>query len=59
MNKDLKEELSSILTDIGKQNGIEDFFDKIADETMATTEEEVLEFITKKKHPALSMDPLF
>ncbi len=59
MNKDLKEELGSILSEIGKQNGIEDFCGKIADDTVATTEEEVLEFITKKNHPALSMNPLF
>jgi acetyl-CoA synthase len=59
MNKNLKEELGSILHAIGKQNGIEDFCEKIADETVATTEEEVLEFITQKNHPALSMDPLF
>jgi acetyl-CoA synthase len=59
MNKNLKEELGPILHAIGKQNGIEDFCEKIADETVATTEEEVLEFITQKNHPALSMDPLF
>ena len=33
--------------------------DKIADETVAITEEEVLEYITKKEHPALAMDPMF
>ena len=59
MNRDLKEEMGFILNEIGKQNGIEDFCEKIADDTIATTEEEVLEFITKKNHPALSMDPLF
>jgi acetyl-CoA synthase len=59
MNRDLKEELEPILREIGKQNGMEDFFDRIADDTVATTEEEVLEFITEKNHPALSMDPLF
>jgi hypothetical protein len=31
----------------------------IADETVATTEEQVLEFITKVNHPALSMPALF
>jgi acetyl-CoA synthase len=31
----------------------------IADETVAQTEEEVLEYITKMNHPALSMPPLF
>ncbi len=35
------------------------FFDRVADETTATTEEEVLEFITRKKHPVLTMDPMF
>jgi hypothetical protein len=29
-----------------------------ADETVATTEEEVLAFLTEKKHPVLEMDPL-
>ena len=59
MNRDLKEELASILNDIGKQIGIEDFPDKIADETVATTEEEVLEFISNNNHPALALDPMF
>jgi len=31
----------------------------IADETSATTEEEVLEFITKAGHPATTMEPMF
>jgi acetyl-CoA synthase len=39
--------------------GGEEFLDKIADETSATTEEEVLEFITKANHPAPTMDPMF
>ncbi|NOR53481.1 MAG: CO dehydrogenase/CO-methylating acetyl-CoA synthase complex subunit beta, partial [Candidatus Aminicenantes bacterium] len=59
MNKTLKEEMEPVLHDIGKQQGIENFFEKIADETVAETEEDVLEYITRKKHPALSMPPLF
>ncbi len=59
MNKALKEEMEPVIREIGKQAGIEAFFDMIADETVAVTEEEVLEFITKKNHPALSMPPLF
>jgi len=59
MNKALKEEMEPMIREIGKQEGIEAFFDMIADETVAVTEEEVLEFITKKSHPALSMPPLF
>jgi acetyl-CoA synthase len=39
--------------------GGEDFLAKIADETSATTEEEVLEFITKSEHPATALEPMF
>jgi CO dehydrogenase/acetyl-CoA synthase beta subunit len=59
MNRNLKEELEPILREIGKKEGIENFFDMIADETVATSEEEVLEYITKNTHAALSMPPLF
>jgi acetyl-CoA synthase len=59
MDRDLKEEVEPILREIGKQEGIENFYDMIADETVAVTEEEVLEYITKMNHPALSMPPLF
>lgn len=59
LNKALKEEMKEVLNEIGKQDGIENFSDLIADETVATTEDEVLEYITEKKHPALSMPPLF
>jgi len=40
-------------------NSIENFFEMIADETVAISEEEVLEYITKNTHAALSMPPLF
>ena len=59
MNRNLKEELEPILREIGKKEGIENFFEQIADETAATTEEEVLEFISQNSHAALSMPPLF
>lgn len=59
MNKALKEEMAPVLEEIGKKEGVEDFIHKIADETVAITEEEVLEFISKKNHPALAMPPLF
>lgn len=59
MNRDLKEELEPILREIGKKEGIDNFFEMIADETVATTEEEVLEYITKNNHAALSMPALF
>jgi acetyl-CoA synthase len=31
----------------------------IADETVGTTEEEILPFLTEKNHPALTMPSLF
>jgi len=36
-----------------------EYLSRIADETTATTEEEVLEFISKAGHPATEMDPMF
>jgi acetyl-CoA synthase len=59
MNKSLKEELEEILRKIGENNGIENFYEMIADETIALTEEEVLEYISRMNHPALSMPNLF
>ena len=59
MDKGLKEQIGSILNEIGKKEGIENLIDMIADETVAETEEKVLEYITKKNHPALSMPALF
>ena len=39
--------------------GGEDYLDKIADETSAATEEEVLEHLQKAGHPAVEMAPMF
>jgi acetyl-CoA synthase len=59
MPKRLKEEIREKFEKRAKEEGVPDLLDKIADETVAKTEDEVLEFITKVGHPALSMDPLF
>ncbi len=59
MPKALKEELSEQLEKTSKELGLEEFLGKIADETLAQTEEEVLEYMQKVNHPALSMDPMF
>jgi len=56
----LKEEIREAVTERAKALGLgEDFLDKVADETVATTEEEVLAYITEKDHPAPKMDPMF
>ncbi len=39
--------------------GGEEFLAKVADETTATTEEEVLEFISKNNHPVTALEPMF
>jgi len=39
--------------------GGEEFLAKIADETTATTEEQVLDFITKAGHPVTNLEPMF
>ncbi len=58
MPKMLKEELSDRLKKTAASIGIPDIIDKIADETVATTEEQVLEHITKMGHPVLDLPPL-
>jgi acetyl-CoA synthase len=59
MNRELKEELSPELLEVGRREGIENFPAMIADETVAVTEEEVLAHITRMNHPALTMPALF
>jgi acetyl-CoA synthase len=61
MPKMLKDEIRDVLVERAKELGLggEEFLAKIADETTATTEEEVLEFITKAGHPATSLQPMF
>lgn len=57
----LKEEVGKALSLRAEEAGLDGkaFLDMIADETSATTEEEVLEFLSKSGHPALTMDPMF
>jgi acetyl-CoA synthase len=58
MPKRLKEEIKERLQKRGEELGIPDFIDMIADETVGTTEDEVLEYITAKGHPCLTMESL-
>lgn len=55
MTKELKDALSERLKKRAEEIGEPDFVDKIADETIATTAEELLPFLQKVNHPALSM----
>jgi acetyl-CoA synthase len=61
MPKMLKEEIKDAFSKRIEEIGLapEDFLAKIADETIATTEEEVLEFMAKNEHPATALEPMF
>jgi acetyl-CoA synthase len=58
MPKMLKDALHDRLVERGKEIGDPDFVNKIADETVATTTDQLLEFLQKVNHPALGMNPM-
>ena len=60
MPKELKEAMRERLVTRTKEAGLgEDFIDKIADETICTDSEGLMEFLAKVEHPAMSMASLF
>jgi acetyl-CoA synthase len=59
MSSFLKESMAEELKEAAIREGDPDLVDKIADERVATTVEEVLAYIEEKGHPALTMPPLF
>ena len=58
MPKELKELLGDKLEKRAKELGEPDLIDKIADESVATTSDELIKFLKKVNHPALKMEPL-
>ena len=58
MPKVLKEELKDRIVKRGEEMGVPGLYDMIADETVGTTEEEIMPFLEKVGHPALKMDPI-
>jgi acetyl-CoA synthase len=58
MPKRLKEEIRERLQKRAEEIGIPNFPDMIADETVGSTEDEVLAYITEKGHPCLTMEPM-
>jgi len=58
MTKELKEALGEKLRKRCEEEGVPEMIDKIADERVATTTEELLSYLKKVKHPALEMEPL-
>ncbi|WP_400259911.1 acetyl-CoA decarbonylase/synthase complex subunit alpha/beta [Candidatus Methanomassiliicoccus intestinalis] len=58
MPKDLKETIKEQIQQRAVELGVPDFFEKIADETITTDAEGLIEWMTSVNHPALSMPPL-
>jgi acetyl-CoA synthase len=59
MPKELKEILGDRLKKRAQELGDPDFINKIADETIATTSEELIRFLEEVRHPAISeLEPL-
>lgn len=58
MPKDLKNAMRDELQRRAEEVGVPDFVDKIADETVARTPEELSAWLAKVDHPALKMPPL-
>ncbi|MCR4393802.1 MAG: CO dehydrogenase/CO-methylating acetyl-CoA synthase complex subunit beta, partial [Dehalococcoidales bacterium] len=58
MPRMLKEEIKERFQKRAIELGIPDLLDRVADETIGTTEDAILPFLTEKNHPALSMPPI-
>lgn len=58
MPKSLKEEIGERFNARAKELGIPDLLERVADESVGTTEEEIMAFLQEKQHPALTMDPI-
>jgi acetyl-CoA synthase len=58
MPKMLKEEIADRLKARAEEIGVPNLPEMIADETIGTTEEEILPFLQEKGHPALTMEPI-
>ncbi len=58
MPKSLKEEIKDRIIKRGEALGYPNLYDMIADETVGITEEEIMPFLQKVGHPALSMPSL-
>jgi acetyl-CoA synthase len=58
MPKSLKDFMRPRLEKRAAELNLQGFVDKIADETVATSSEQLLEYLAKVDHPALKMSPL-
>ena len=59
MPKELKDDVADKLNATAKElYGIDNFTDYIADETVCTEVDDLMNFLTEKNHPVLAMEPL-
>jgi len=58
MPRSLKKEIAVLFNQRAVEIGIPDLLERIADESVGMTEEEILPFLTEKNHPVLSLEPL-
>ena len=58
MPSELKENLRDKINARGEALGISNLADRIADETVGVTQEEIMPFLKEKKHPALEMESM-
>jgi acetyl-CoA synthase len=58
MPKELKEALADQIKARAEELGLENFYEKIADETVATAMEELMPWLEEHDHPALKMPSL-
>jgi acetyl-CoA synthase len=59
MSSVLKESMRPALEEVCEREGVPDLLDRIADENIATTVEELLPILEERQHPALTMDAIF
>jgi acetyl-CoA synthase len=59
MSSILKQQMANQLEVVADREGMGDLFSRIADETVCTEVEPLLEFLAEKEHPALSMPSIF
>ena len=59
MPKELKDDVGPKVNATAKElYGIDNFMDMVADETICTEVDDLMNFLTEKNHPVLSMEPL-
>jgi acetyl-CoA synthase len=59
MSSNLKEQMAEQLQVVAEREGDPDLINKIADASVCTEVEPLVEFLTEKGHPALEMPPIF